>query len=293
MSSASSPEPTRFGRALAAALLSSALAASAAGAQETLCRRCVVAADTVWGGAVLVEGQAVVKKGATLTIEPGARVRFAWTDEDRDGIGDGELRVEGRLVARGTAERPITFTSAREQPAPKDWTFVMVNLSREALVERCVFEYAFTGLQLHFSSGVVRDNLFRRNFEALRFSTADVRIEHNDLVENTYGIRYEERGSATSVVKNRFSGNEYGFFPVVRGAGSVRIADNCVESLTYNVKVGEEQREDLDFSGNWWGSAEPARIEATFFDKRRDAALGRVLYAPFLTAPAPGCGREP
>lgn len=285
----------------AAALLVAAAAAAAgvgagagAGAGESACRGCVVAADTTWGGEVLVEGQAVVKKGAMLTIEPGTVVRFAWSDADADGIGDGELRVEGRLVARGTRERPITFTSARAQPAPKDWTFVIVNLGRDAAIEHCVFEYAFTGLQLHFATGVVRNCLFRRNFEGLRFSTADVRIERNDFLDNAYGIRYEARGSTTTVARNRFAGNEYGFFPVTRGAApGVSVADNCVESLAYNVKVGEEQRQDVDFRGNWWGSAVPGRIEEGFFDGRREPGLGRVLYKPFLESPVLDCGREP
>jgi parallel beta-helix repeat protein len=275
--------------ALLAALI---LLAAPATAAETTCRRCVIAADTVWDGAVLIEGQAVVKKGATLTLSPGTTVRFAWTDEDADGIGDGELRVEGRLLARGTRERPIVFTSAREAPAPKDWTFVILNLSRGSVIERCVFEYAFTGLQLHFTTAEVRNNVFRRNFEALRFSTAEVRIERNDIVDNAYGIRYEARGSATTVAGNRIAGNEYGFFPVIRSGGGATIAGNCVESLTYNVKVGEEQREDVDFAGNWWGTAEPERIEAGFFDKRREPALGRVLYKPFLEKAVEECGVE-
>ncbi len=62
----------------------------------------VIADDTTWSGAVILRGQNVVKKGATLTILPGTRVRFVWIDEDGDGIGDGELNVEGRIVARGT-----------------------------------------------------------------------------------------------------------------------------------------------------------------------------------------------
>ena len=142
-----------------------------------------------------VVGQVVVKKGATLTILPGTTVRFAWLDEDGNGIGDGELNVEGRLVARGTRERPITFTSAREQPAPKDWTFVMISTSRESVVEHCLFEYAFTGLQVHLSSAAVRNSRFRRNFEALRFSTSEIVVERNEIAGNTYGIRYESRGS--------------------------------------------------------------------------------------------------
>lgn len=267
------------------------LPAAPVAAEESTVRGSI-AADAIWSGKVTVVGQVVVKKGATLTILPGTMVRFAWLDEDGNGIGDGELNVEGRLVARGTRVHPITFTSARENPAPKDWTYVMISTSRESAVEHCIFEYAFTGLQVHLSSATVRNSSFRRNFEALRFSTADVRIERNDIVGNTYGIRYESRGSEAFVTGNRIVGNEYGFFPVVKSTSSVKIVGNDIENLGYNVKMGEEQREDLDFRGNWWGTAEPGLIEAGFFDRHREPSIGRVLYTPFLETPGQECGIE-
>jgi parallel beta-helix repeat protein len=235
----------------------------------------------------------VVKKGATLTIQPGTTVRFAWSDEDGDGIGDGELAVEGRLLARGTREQPVTFTSAREHPAPKDWTFVIISTSRGSLVERCVFEYGFTGLQVHLSSVVVRDSRFRRNFEGLRFSTSEIVLERNEIVDNTYGIRYESRGSSGSISRNAVVDNEYGFFPVVKNGAGVRIFENNIVNRGYNVTMGAEQREDLDFRGNWWGTAVPGGILAGFFDKRSEASVGRVLFEPFLQKAVEPCGIEP
>lgn len=276
---------------LAGVLVGAGSPAASAGAGGLIVRG-AVASDSVWSGAVTVVGQAVVKKGATLTIEPGTTVRFAWLDEDGNGIGDGELNVEGRLVARGTAERPIVFTSARERPAPKDWTYVMISTSRDSVVEHCLFEYAFTGLQVHLSSAVVRASRFRSNFEALRFSTSEIAIEGNEIAGNSYGIRYESRGSTGSIACNTISGNEYGFFPVVKSASAVRISGNNIVNRGYNVKVGAEQREDLDFRGNWWGSADPAAIVEGFFDKRRERTVGRVLFEPFLERAVEPCGIE-
>jgi len=267
------------------------LFAVTAGAAELVVRGGVVA-DSVWSGAVTVIGQAVVKKGATLTILPGSTVRFAWLDEDGNGIGDGELNVEGRLVARGTREQPITFTSARENPAPKDWTYVMISTSRESIVEHCLFEYGFTGLQVHLSSVAVRDSRFRRNFEALRFSTSEILVERNEIAGNTYGIRYESRGSSGSITRNTIAGNEYGFFPVVKSTSGVRIFENNIVNRGYNVKMGVEQREDLDFRGNWWGFASPEAIEEGFFDRRREGSIGRVLFEPYLKKAVEPCGLD-
>lgn len=279
-------------RGLAIAIVAAALPpAVAAPAAETVVRDSL-SADTTWEGSVTVVGQVFVKKGATLTILPGTVVRFSWLDEDANGIGDGELNVEGRIVARGTRERPILFTSGREEPAPKDWTYVMVSTSRESVVEHCVFEYAFTGLQVHLSSAVVRHSRFRRNFEALRFSTSEIAVECAEITDNTYGIRYESRGSTGSVTRSTVSGNEYGFFPVVRSDSGVRISGNNIVNRSYNVKVGEEQREDVDFRGNWWGTAEAGKIAEALFDRRREPRIGRVLFEPFLEKAVEPCGLE-
>jgi parallel beta-helix repeat protein len=277
---------------LALSLLCFPLTAPSSSAGELVLVNAVIAEDTHWSGRVLLTGRTTVKKGAVLTIDPGTVVAFAWSDEDGNGIGDGELKVEGRLVARGTREKMITFTSAREEPRARDWTFVMVELGGENVVEHCLFEYAFTGLQVHFARATVRDSLFRRNFEAMRFSTADLLIEGNSFVGNTYGIRYESRGSETTIRRNDFTGNEYAFFPVVKCTSTVKIHGNNIESRGYNVKMGLEQRGDLDFRENWWGSADRDVIEGGFFDGRREESLGRVLYRPWLREPVKGSGRE-
>jgi hypothetical protein len=293
VSSASCPDaPPRFLRRLLPLLAAGAcLAAAPSPAAETVARGSI-GADAEWGGNVTVIGQLVVKKGATLTILPGTTVRFAWLDEDGNGIGDGELDVEGRLVARGTRERPIVFTSAREQPAPKDWTFVEISTSRESVVEHCLFEYAFTGLQVHLSSATVRASRFRNNFEGLRFSTSEIVIEGSEFAGNTYGIRYESRGSTGRITGNTVAGNEYGFFPVIKCASGVRISGNNIVNRGYNVKMGAEQREDLDFRGNWWGTAVPEAIVEGFFDKRREPTVGRVLFEPYLERAVEPCGIE-
>ena len=59
----------------------------------------VIKEDTTWAGDVVVDGVVVVGRGATLTIAPGTTIRFRQRDTNRDGIGDSEIRVLGRLLA--------------------------------------------------------------------------------------------------------------------------------------------------------------------------------------------------
>jgi parallel beta-helix repeat protein len=275
-------------------VLSLLLCASTAWAAEPLVlHKAYITKDTTWSGTVILSGQSVVRRGVTLTILPGTIIKFAWTDEEPDNVGDGELTVEGRLIARGTKEAPILFTSAQEKPAMKDWTFVQISVSRDSLVEHCIFEYAFSGLQVHYSTATIRENLFRYNFEGVRFSTTDIRIEHNDFLENYYGIRCEANGSRTTVTKNNFRKNDYAFFPVRKTGSSVRFfANNIESSKVYQTNLGQTQNEDLDLSRNWWGTTDPGEIAAAIFDKRKDAILGKVIFEPFLLAPVEDAGRH-
>lgn len=269
------------------------LSASACAAQPLRLNKAYITADTTWSGTVILSGQNVVRRGITLTIQPGTIIKFAWVDEDGDGVGDGELTVEGRLIAQGTKEDPILFTSAKEDPAPKDWTFVQISVSKDSLVEHCIFEYAFSGLQIHYSTAIIRQNLFRNNFEGIRFSTTDIQIEHNDIINNYYGIRCEANGSRTTITKNRFQGNNNAFFPVRKTTDTVRIFDNNIEdSKNYQVKLGQTQHANLDFSNNWWGTTDAQIIANGFFDRTMEPVLGKVIFKPFLREPVKDAGKE-
>ncbi|WP_298477384.1 hypothetical protein [uncultured Maribacter sp.] len=62
-------------------------------------------------------GSLTVKEGATLTIEPGTVIKA------KSGRTDVFLAVErgAKLIAKGTADKPIKFTSDAASPAAGDW----------------------------------------------------------------------------------------------------------------------------------------------------------------------------
>lgn len=267
----------------------------------------VIGEDSVWQGTVRVDGVAVVARRATLTIEPGTTVLFSKLDRNRDGIGDGELRVLGGLDARGTAAAPITFRSAEKNPAAMDWSYVLLFTSgRKNLIRHCVFENAFTGLQVHFSTAEVDGSTFRHNREGLRFGRSHLTVRNSLFTGNDLGVRFTRMEGPTVLAGNRISGNRIGvllvpsgqnitdFFEPDRGekvwnTGRLTITGNDISGNSwYNLALGEKQVWDLDARNNWWGSTEPEAIRGTVFDRRRDPALGEVLVEPFLTAPPTG-----
>src|SRR5258705_851831 len=72
-------------------------------------------ANTTWnlaGSPYIVVGNALLSHGYTLTIEPGVIVKF------NDSTA---LQIDGELIAIGTANQRITFTSNQPVPAPGDW----------------------------------------------------------------------------------------------------------------------------------------------------------------------------
>ena len=248
-----------------------------------------IRSDETWRGEVRVRGSVVVQKGATLTIMPGTVVRFERIDVDGDGIGDSELYIEGELAAEGTRERPIVFTSAEKDPAPRDWKYLFINLSPRAVLAHCVSEYAFSGVQIHFSRASVSGCTFRRNVDGLRFSTAEGEFTRNVMTGNVYGVRYEERGSKVILTRNDITGNKVGIFCVTESPGRIAIRENRIHgNADYDFKLGNRQRTDIPARENWWGSADAAAIRARIFDRRMEPDLGAVLFEPFLSAPPPG-----
>jgi predicted outer membrane repeat protein len=78
--------------------------------------------DTTWSAAgspyVLIQSL-IVEAGVTLTIEPGVSVELAYASQAPGSMFG--IKVEGEILARGTQEYPIYFTSSRTESGPGDW----------------------------------------------------------------------------------------------------------------------------------------------------------------------------
>jgi hypothetical protein len=97
-------------------------------------------ADRVW----ILEGYVYVNSNATLTIEPGTVIKG-------DLVNKGALIIErgSKLIANGTAAKPIVFTSGKPigQRAPGDWGGIVIlgkgitNKGIEVLIEGGINKY--------------------------------------------------------------------------------------------------------------------------------------------------------
>lgn len=276
-----------MGRALATlctAILLALLPACAPLRPTTLLEETVIEGEELWRGDVRIRGKVTVKKGARLQIRPGTRVFFEPLDLDGDGIGDGEILVEGSFQALGTAELPILLTSAGANPKPGDWKFLYFDFARDVRIAHMISEYAYSGVQIHFCKAQITDSEFRHNVDGVRFSTAHIELAGNLIHHNRNGIRFEERRGGGRVHHNRISDNEVGIFAVTRAENrTVFELNNIVDNSDYQVKMGLEQSVDLSFPRNWWGRGDASAQR--FLDFRYDSKLGRVSAPEPLSAP--------
>ena len=125
------------------------------------------------GCVVDVRHSTLVESGHTLTIGAGATLRFAEATYLEVG------HKGSRLVARGTADKPILFTSGTEMPKPGDWVGIVFDdaIGKEgALLEHAIVEYA--GRDSHGGEGAI--TVFRA-FPAGSVSIVDTTFRRDNL----------------------------------------------------------------------------------------------------------------
>jgi hypothetical protein len=148
----------------------------------------ILTEDTVWRGEVLVAGAVTVAPQATLSIEPGTVVRF-----QRQGGQPPLLVVEGRIVAAGSAEAPIVFSSAYAAPLAGDWQGLMLlGTEKKNLMEHCRIEGAQTGIDAMFSGITLRDVLSERSGIGMRFQDTLVTMDGGGVSGCDTGLRLTE-----------------------------------------------------------------------------------------------------
>jgi len=160
--------------------------------------------DTVWRGEVLVEGAVTVAPQATLSVEPGTVVRFR-----RKGAQAPLLVVQGRIVAAGTRETPVVFSSAFAVPAASDWQGIMLlGTEKKNLLENCRIEGAQTGLEALFSSVTLKNVRAERAATGMRFQDTLVTMESGGASDCDTGLSFSE--SEASLRDVAVAGNRLG-----------------------------------------------------------------------------------
>ena len=264
----------------------------------------VITSDTIWQGEIQISGVISVKRGATLTILPGTVVKFKRIDRDKNNVGDGEIMIEGRLIAKGTSDQKIVFTSAEEKPKVSDWSYVQfISSDPDNVIENCEFSYAYAGVMIHYANVRISDTLFRNNRRGMHFTSTDMPVDHCTFVDNQVGIYFVRFEGNVRFTKNEISRNDVGVQFVKQHINLVDFenlnqgkepphfdGNNIHDNRKYNFSLGEDQDRDIDVAGNWWGTTDKDAIGETMYDRSNDKTLGRISFEPILKSPVMDTG---
>jgi archaellum component FlaG (FlaF/FlaG flagellin family) len=203
-----------------------------------------VSRDATWTAAIpyVISNNITVKgtDGAdgvtTLTIEPGVVVKLNSSRYINIGASSGD---PGALIAQGTSENQILFTSNQANPAPGDWNYIRFYNTADddtTVMEHCVVEYGGYG------SG------------ALYLYNASPKIQNNTIRNSkTAGIYASGGGTSTATIScNTFTGNQNGIHWTASPPPQMH-NNNFAGNTNYGLNYSGSQT--LNAENNWWGDS--------------------------------------
>jgi hypothetical protein len=152
----------------------------------------LIVGDGYWSGSLKIAA------GVTMTVPAGTVVKANGTCCGPGNMGPGGLQVEGSLVAQGTAESPVTFTSINDDtvggatgsgtPQAGDWNGIYVSGKGSSELAATNIAWAATGF--NFAGG-------NANLSAVTVENSTVGLNvgiggvafRGRLVSDAYGIR--------------------------------------------------------------------------------------------------------
>jgi parallel beta-helix repeat protein len=316
---------------MVAVLLTVALSLSfCAGQKGKQIEKGTITSDTTWSGEILIKGDVEIAKGATLTITPGTIIRFAKIEPHGPAnlydkakaknvaFERAELIVRGKLLARGTKDKMIVFTSAEGSPHAGDWGAINFQDSADNIVEYCEISYGDTGVHGHGVQAAVANSHLHDNGVAIGFKNVkehrtqgSMNIFNNRIVGNGGGVLCG-KGTRAAISKNEISNNRiYGIFGkkayschvrfnnIVRNEKGIilyatkgcRVSQNNItDNAQYNVSMLEGQTWNVDARNNWWGTKDTKKIKNLIWDKDEEGHLGSVDFSNLASSPIKEAG---
>jgi len=182
----------------------------------------VITQDTIWtlvDSPFVLSNNVTVNQGATLTIEPGVYVRFG---------GDFSLIVNGRIVANGTAERNIHFTT-NDPSSTVAWETIEINGTQPSLFINCIIEGARNAVTLDNGSLDIQNSVIRSNSEnGITLNGGALTIQNSELANDSLSAINVAGGDLVSIENNIIDSNGNGV--LIAGGDQVDVHNNVIAS---------------------------------------------------------------
>lgn len=250
-----------------------------------------VYSNEIWKGTIEITGDITINSPAVVTIMPGTTVRFAAGSDDQAGGGNtpivdpyfphdpaippsgmsGIAIYGGTLVAVGTPDNKIVFTSSATNPKPGDWHSIQYHKAGSKLsLVYSVIEYAYYGIQINDSaddSYVTLNNDVIRNVVACGIclgidpaKPVSLTIAENDIsLAGHEGV--DTHGNKNAIIENNVFHDIWNHIDGDKGAGVVidgnssTVRNNRFVGNRLGINVISQDSKpmiyDNTFDGNW------------------------------------------
>jgi len=239
--------------------------------------------NAAWSGTNLLTGTVLIRSNITVTVEPGARLLMNTA---------AVLRIEGRLLADGTSNSPITFTRST---TTTNWNRLLFVRAQPSRLRHCVIEFANSvgDHQNYYSNTIPCDAssppLPRTYREAVVALATHIEIDGCTFQNLPYNTGNKD-GDAIAIIADdlqfpgRASAHVRGcrFVSIGQGIHS-RYAPLLIEHCTFSDKRGDN--DDIDL----YGESTPAPVIRfnTFLagheDKINPTRCSAIIYGNFIS----------
>jgi len=172
----------------------------------------------------VLSGDLVVYPNATLTIEPSVEVRFG---------GEFSLFIDGTLLADGTDDKMIKFTSNKQDPGAGDWEAIVFTNAQASSLTHCIIEYGMNGTTVASGSLNIRDSKVNWNSQnGIVIVNGNVVVENSEIANNVMSGILVSGTNQVTVRKNSIMSNGDGITLLGDSISNLSIDQNNISSNT-------------------------------------------------------------
>jgi len=192
--------------------------------------------DTIWtltDSPLVVSKDVTVNQNVTLTIEPGVEIRFG---------GKFSLTVNGQLIASGTQDKIITFTSNKDQPEAEDWNTIRFNGTEPSILAYCSIRYAINGTTIENGNVEIKNCEISNNYQnGITIVNSTVKIQNNEIANNSQSGIHVTGDNQVTIQNNTIRSNADGILLTGNSTSGVNIRQNNVLSNTQSgIRLGAD-----------------------------------------------------
>ncbi|MFA6338591.1 MAG: hypothetical protein WCW87_00825 [Candidatus Paceibacterota bacterium] len=191
-----------------------------------------------------------ISQGVTLTIEPGSIIKFKNADTYVD--------IQGTLNAVGTEDKPIYFTSIKDDTVGGDTDGIAITPS--------VGDWR----EIDVNSGAT-----------MTFDHVFVKYGGNNFNDHGSGANILNNGGSLNITNSTVSSSNY--YDILVEDGITNISSSSIIDSFYGVYV-RSIADTVDARNNWWGDASGPFHLIFNPSGKGSRVFGNVNFAPWLTS---------